>query len=402
MLDVHQSVISPSETPAPSMPVDAQGMTFEADTIEALKAALKEYHETQIAPSLNHIHQILQQHRVAIPKDVATRLKLLDLSSNMAELAVTRRSLLLTNLPAFVTWPAVTQNLDWLMQKVGLQRDSDIQSITQHMYSADKTVLRVTFVTESACKSVHQFLRTRPYYWHDRSSYDDIKIKTERDFTTAERIQRIPLFTLLDFFGHADMAPYKNISLACDWNTLQVWLPVTSTNEEKLIAQVVYLPIDPKPLCAFFVESTHHLSFQDQFVPLFTKATRSALTMIQALQFAMTSSTTQIRPHFSKSMDISTLEDSQVLSAFPYDIRFLDLSPEDANDFGLNPYFQFNLLWGSTQLSWTQRTEQDLTRWTLERAANPDVKVPRVRKKGQRQRQRQGSHECSPLQRKER
>ena len=59
--------------------------------------------------------------------------------------------------------------------------------------------------------------------------------------------------------------------------------------------------------------------------------------MIQALQFAMTSSTTQIRPHFSKSMDISTLEDSQVLSAFPYDIRFLDLSPEDANDFGLNP-----------------------------------------------------------------
>lgn len=133
------------------------------------------------------------------------------------------------------------------------------------------------------------------------------------------------------------MAPYKNISLACDWNTLQVWLPVTSTNEEKLIAQVVYLPIDPKPLCAFFVESTHHLSFQDQFVPLFTKATRSALTMIQALQFAMTSSTTQIRPHFSKSMDISTLEDSQVLSAFPYDIRFLDLSPEDANDFGLNP-----------------------------------------------------------------
>ena len=106
------------------MPVDAQGMTFEADTLEALKAALKEYHETQIAPSLNHIHQILQQHRVAIPKDVATRLKLLDLSSNMAELAVTRRSLLLTNLPAFVTWPAVTQNLDWLMQKVGLQRDS--------------------------------------------------------------------------------------------------------------------------------------------------------------------------------------------------------------------------------------------------------------------------------------
>lgn len=256
VLDVHQGVISPSETPAPSMPVDAQGMTFEADTIEALKAALKEYHETQIAPSLNHIHQILQQHRVAIPKDVATRLKLLDLSSNMAELAVTRRSLLLTNLPAFVTWPAVTQNLDWLMQKVGLQRDSDIQSITQHIYSADKMVLRVTFVTESACKSVHQFLRTRPYYWHDRSSYDDIKIKTERDFTTAERIQRIPLFTLLDFFGHADMAPYKNISLACDWNTLQVWLPVTSTNEEKLIAQVVYLPIDPKPLCAFFVEST--------------------------------------------------------------------------------------------------------------------------------------------------
>ena len=199
VLDVHQGVISPSETPAPSMPVDAQGMTFEADTIEALKAALKEYHDTQIAPSLNHIHQILQQHRVAIPKDVATRLKLLDLSSNMAELAVTRRSLLLTNLPAFVTWPAVTQNLDWLMQKVGLQRDSDIQSITQHMYSADKTVLRVTFVTESACKSVHQFLRTRLYYWHDRSSYDDIKIKTERDFTTAERIQRILLFSLLDF-----------------------------------------------------------------------------------------------------------------------------------------------------------------------------------------------------------
>ena len=84
---------------------------------------------------------------------------------------------------------------------------------------------------------------------------------------------------------------------------MQVWLPVTSTNEEKLIAQVVYLPIDPKPLSAFFVESTHHLSL-DQFVPLFTKATRSALTMIQALQFAMTSSTTQIRPHFSKSMDI--------------------------------------------------------------------------------------------------
>ena len=108
-------------------------------------------------------------------------------------------------------------------------------------------------------------------------------------------------------------------------------------------------------------------------------------------------------PHFSKSMDISTLEDSQVLSAFPYDIRFLDLSPEDANDFGLNPLLpvQSSLGIHATVMDSADRAGLDPLDFGKGGKSRRESSKGKG-KKGQRQRQRQGSHECSPLQRKER
>ena len=60
----------------------------------------------------------------------------------------------------------------------------------------------------------------------------------------------------------------------------------------------------------FFVQPAHH-GFPGFPIPLFTNATKSALTMIQDLQQALTNSTMQLRPHYTQAMNISTLSDSR-------------------------------------------------------------------------------------------
>ena len=64
---------------------------------------------------------------------------------------------------------------------------------------------------------------------------------------------------------------------------------------------------------------------------------RDALKLLQALQNSLRDSTTTLRPHYQQAYDISNVPDSDLISALPFDIRFLSLSDEVPEDLEKNP-----------------------------------------------------------------
>ena len=115
----------------------------------------------------------------------------------------------------------------YLLERAGLTYEQDVQSVTQHVYNEESALLRVILLTEAASKSFFQSLRAKRPYWHDRSGgqKNDSPLRFERDFTTQERFERLPLHVLMHCLNSLDGSPFVGQSLRPDWNILQIWDP---------------------------------------------------------------------------------------------------------------------------------------------------------------------------------
>ena len=87
----------------------------------------------------------------------------------------------------------------------------DLQSVAQHVYSSDSTLLRLVFVTEWGCKILFKHLKSRRFFWHDKNTQGtvDFPVRFERDFTALERFERVSLQTLIFVFNSMDGSPSK-------------------------------------------------------------------------------------------------------------------------------------------------------------------------------------------------
>ena len=164
-LDPSEGLIQDVEIAGPSRPsFEVTPPSEEGETLTELKAAIQQYHETQLAPALRSIQDYIQQISQTPAPAVLKQLQIHSLSTSFAERALVRRSLLITQIPPFTRWPTVEHNMRYLLERAGLTYEQDVQSVTQHVYNEESALLRVILLTEAASKSFFQSLRAKPPY----------------------------------------------------------------------------------------------------------------------------------------------------------------------------------------------------------------------------------------------
>lgn len=306
------------------------------ETVADLKAELQKYHESQLVPAMQSIQQQIHQISQTPAPAVLQQLQIFSLTTGFAERSLTRRSILITSIPPFTKWTTVEHNLRYLLGRANLSYEEDVQSVTQHLYNDEFALLRVILLTEAASKALFQSLRAKRPYWHDRSAGGqnrDAPLRFERDLSTQERFERIPMHVLMHCLNSLDSSPYAGQTLQPDWNVLQIWDPDGAI----LLAQVSYLPSEGITTCLIHVHPRHEPFIHRTFQRTMHFYVKETLKLIQALHNTMRDSTTTLRPHYQKRYDISNLADREILGAFPFTIRFLTLSDEAASELTENP-----------------------------------------------------------------
>ena len=226
------NVVVPEPSPTVTLP--------DSVTLENIKDTIQNYHDTTVQPSLD----ILNKH---IRLEVISRLEHSELNNflgsqtlNAIESEQQRRSLIIYNIPLFSNMSSISQNMTYLLKQSGLSND-DIQSVSNHLHTSTSAFLRVIFLQESSSKYFVQGFKQKRRYWHS-DSQEDVQLRIEKDIPLQERLDRVPLMTIIDVLNKTPNTddsknPYHEKYLKPELNALQLY----DQDNELLLAQVVHL-----------------------------------------------------------------------------------------------------------------------------------------------------------------
>ena len=132
----------------------------------------------------------------------------------------------------------ITQNLNYLLGEASLS-NSDIQSTSNHLHTSSSAFMRLIFLQESTSRQYLQQFKQKRRYWHSPNQ-DDSQLRIEKDMPLQERLDRIPLMTIIEVLNKTPPSdsirnPYHETYLKPELNSLQLW----SSDNETLLAQVV-------------------------------------------------------------------------------------------------------------------------------------------------------------------
>ena len=197
-----------------------------------------------------------------------------------------------------------------------------------HLLPSTTSFIRVVFVTEAIAKQFFQNFRMSKRYFRNRDpkiTQQIPPIKIERDLSLTERLERQPLYALVDSLTKAptsDGTPLISSYLKIDYNSLQAY----NTDNDELVAMVIYLPSRNTSVCQIAIQPQHRTHVLETFPRTFQDRMTTTLKFLQAYQSAARHSTTTLRFHYSQTQDLSNATPEQTIQLFPYEIFPMELT----------------------------------------------------------------------------
>ena len=167
---------------------------------ETIKEAFQEYHSTVVGPALAEIHSHVANNIAPQIRTLETNNTLLKASLSSVKFELHKRTLLKHGVPPFCGKKAIDDNM-WYLLKVAELAHVDIQSVSNHLLTSTTSFIRIVFLTEAMAKQFFQNFRMSKRYFRNRDPKNyiaDTPIKIERDLSLTERLERQPLYALVD------------------------------------------------------------------------------------------------------------------------------------------------------------------------------------------------------------
>ena len=297
----------------------------ETVTLENLRSTIQHYHDTSIQPSIDLLNQHIRQEITSRIDRTELQQVLGSYSLNALESEQQRRAVIIYNIPQFSNMSTITQNLNYLLSVANLS-NSDVQSVSNHLHTSSSAFMRVIFLQESSSRQFLQQFKQKKRYWHSPNQ-DDSQLRIEKDMSLQERLDRIPLMTIIEVLNNTPPTdslrnPYHEIYLKPELNSLQLW---TSDNET-LLAQVIYLPgRNMQYQCHLYLHKDIYTLILEHFPKLFGAKIKQFLMFAQAYTQSARHATTALRYHHGQTKDISNISTTEAFRFFPYDIYPLEL-----------------------------------------------------------------------------
>ena len=289
------NVALPEPSPTVSLP--------DSVTLENIKDTIQNYHDTTVQPSF----ELLNKH---IRQEVISRLERSELNNflgsqtfNAIESEQQRRSVIIYNIPLF--------------------------SNTSSFFK--KAPVNHSFKPSQAFKQKRR-------YWHS-DSQEDAQLKIEKDIPLQERLDRVPLMTLIEVLNKTQSSadsqnPYQDKYLEPELNSLQLY----DQDNELLLAQVVYLPGKHSQYqCQLLLHPSIVNMVVEFFPKIFGDKMKAFLLFVQGYTQSSRHSTTTLRYHYGQSKNVSNLTISEAVKYFPYDIFPIELDSTLSTQLTDNP-----------------------------------------------------------------
>ena len=202
----------------------------------------------------------------------------------------------------------------------------DIQSMTNHLLTSSAGFLRITFLREAQAKLFFQTFRQGRRYFRAKDQTADSQLRIERDISIHERIERQPLLALVDVLtkeATESGSPLFENYLRTDLNTLQLWSP---DEDSTLIAMVIYTKQADSVSCLLALLPQHRTHIISHFPRYFIDRMCQTIRFLQAYQNSIRHSTTTARFHYSQTMDITNIANTEAIRFFPYEVFPVDLT----------------------------------------------------------------------------
>ena len=254
-------------------PVNTSWANIAAVTTENLQDSLETYHNTQVAPALRQLNDLMRL-------DITNKISSLQTSGLVSKVSVQaveaelhKRTVIIHGVPPFSNKKSIDDNLYYLPYDTDLSMD-DIQSVSNHLLTTTSGFLKVTFHREQQSKIFFTSFRSKKRYFRtkDPNSYTpDSPIKIERDLSILERLERQPVLALLDCYTkgttEAQTSPLYTEYMKSDFNALQIWSP----DGEDLVSQVLYIPQGSTYVCQLAIQPQHRELVIQLFPKFFQK-----------------------------------------------------------------------------------------------------------------------------------
>ena len=165
-------------------------------TMENLSTVLAQYHEQTVQPSLDLLSNYIRQEVVSRLDRQGSLIRYEGLALQSLEADAIRRTVLIHGLPPFTTKSQIDHNLHYLLQQAQLT-ESDIQTTSNHVNTSTNAFLKITFLQESTSKHFFQTFKQKKRWYHSNEQ-DDVPMRIERDVPMLERLERTPLYAVMD------------------------------------------------------------------------------------------------------------------------------------------------------------------------------------------------------------
>ena len=291
-----------------------------------------------MGPALAEIHSHVANNIAPQIRTLETNNTLLKASLGSVESELHKRTVLIHGVPPFCGKKAIDDNM-WYLLKAADLTHVDMQSVSNHLLTSTTSFIRVVFVTEAIAKQFFQNFRASKRYFRNRDPKNytaDTPIKIERDLSLTERLERQPLYALVDSLTKAptsDGTPLISSYLKIDYNSLQAY----NTDNDELVAMVIYLPSRNTSVCQIAIQPQHRTHVLETFPRTFQDRMTTTLKFLQAYQSAARHSTTTLRFHYSQTQDLSNVTPEQAIQLFPYEIFPMELTPDLLQTLAKNP-----------------------------------------------------------------
>ena len=321
--------VASSSQPAPTLVLDAQ-------VESTLKSVLETYHNDYATPAYAAVKSLIAE-VYSSQNGVASQLfKLSNRHSEQLsnlEGEVSRRTVMLKNLPFTVTMKDINSNLGVMFDRAKIKMDL-LQSAQNHWCDEDNgTILFLTMVTEWAAKTLTGWLRRNGFWWH--CSHANPKIRFEPYVGMEERILLQPFYASLVALTDGDNAIFQNENLYTDKAKLQIFPPSDHPNQG-LLVQVVYT-FDKQRLtyvCTIFVRESILSPFMNTFADAFEAKLKYCQSLLNCERMARGLGNTRAQYNWKQGLENTT----EATSLFSHGLRILPMDEATAQCLVRDPY----------------------------------------------------------------
>ena len=322
------AALSKSKIPQ-TEPVNTSSANIAEVTAENLQDTLEVYRNTQVAPALRQLNDLMRLDITNKISSLQTSGLVSKVSMQAVEAELHKRTVIIHRVPPFSNKRSIDDNLYYLLYDSELTTD-DIQSVSNHLLTTSSGFLKITFLREQQSKLFFTSFRSKKRYFRtkDPNNYTpDSPVKIERDLSVLERLERQPVLALLDCYTkgatESQTSPLYTDYMRSDFNALQIWSP----DGEDLVSQVLYIPQGSTYVCQLAIQPHHREHVTQLFPKYFQERMLQTLRFLQAYVSASRHNATTVRFHYSQTQDVSNVTPSQAVPFFPDDICPLDLDP---------------------------------------------------------------------------